>query len=63
MKTAALCTLVARYAREALSILSVSDHLPISEALSSEERETSFCCMVEIGLHAIVATAPNGSPG
>lgn len=52
METAELYTLAARYGRRALSVLTVSDHLGTGDALSPEDRETSFFEMVEIALRA-----------
>lgn len=50
METSALYTLAAKYKRNALSILTVSDHVMTGEQTSSEERETSFKTMMEIAL-------------
>lgn len=50
METAELYTLAARYGRRALAILTVSDHLPSGERLSSADREQSFLDMIEIAL-------------
>lgn len=55
METAELYTLAAKYNVQALSILTVSDHLVTGEATSSEERQTSFKTMVEIALGAIIS--------
>ncbi|MBC6407192.1 MAG: purine-nucleoside phosphorylase [Rhodobacteraceae bacterium] len=52
METAELYTLAARYGCQALSVLTVSDHLQSGAALSSAERETSFTDMVQIALEA-----------
>ena len=52
MEAAELYTLAARYGRRALAILTVSDHLPSGERLSSADREQSFSDMVEIALEA-----------
>ncbi|HWP68250.1 MAG TPA: purine-nucleoside phosphorylase, partial [Rectinemataceae bacterium] len=54
METAELYTLAAKYGAQALSILTVSDHLVTGEATSSEERQTSFKAMVEIALNGII---------
>lgn len=54
METAELYTLAAKYGAQALSILTVSDHLVTGEATSSEERQTSFRAMVEIALNGII---------
>ena len=55
MEAAELYTLAARYDRRALAILTVSDHLQTKEALSSDQRESSFGDMVEIALEAAFA--------
>jgi len=55
METAELYTLAAKYDVEALSILTVSDHLVTHEETTSAEREKSFGAMVEIGLAAALA--------
>jgi len=55
METAELYTLAAKYGVEALSILTVSDHLVTGEMTSSEERQTTFSAMVEIALNGIIA--------
>ncbi len=54
METAELYTLAAKYDVQALSILTVSDHLVTREATSSEERQTSFRAMAETALSAII---------
>lgn len=54
METSALYTLAAKYKRNALSILTVSDHVITGEQTSSEERETSFHTMMEIALETAV---------
>lgn len=55
METAELYTLAAKYNREALSILTISDSLVTHEATSSEERQKSFTQMMEIALEAAVS--------
>ena len=50
METAELYTVAAKYGVEALSILTISDHLFTGEETSPEERETSFTTMMEIAL-------------
>ncbi|MBR9842661.1 MAG: purine-nucleoside phosphorylase [Rhodobacteraceae bacterium] len=55
MEAAELYTLAARYGRRALAILTVSDHLPTGDRLSSEDREKSFSEMVEIAFEAAFA--------
>ncbi len=56
METAELYTLAAKYDVEALSILTVSDHLVTHEETSQADRERSFGAMVEIGLAAALAS-------
>lgn len=55
METAELYTLAHRHRCRALAILTISDHLQTGEALSSEDRATSFDDMVEIALKAAFA--------
>ncbi len=50
METTALYTLALKYQRQALSILTVSDHLQTGEVTSAQEREQTFHQMVEIAL-------------
>ncbi len=52
METAELYTVAARHRAEALSVLTISDHLATGEALPPEARERSFGEMVEIALEA-----------
>ncbi|MDA5107088.1 MULTISPECIES: purine-nucleoside phosphorylase [Brevibacillus] len=52
METAALYTLAAKFNRNALSILTVSDHILTGEATSAEERQTTFNAMIEVALDA-----------
>ncbi|MCE1196942.1 purine-nucleoside phosphorylase [bacterium] len=54
METAELYTLAAKYDAQALSILTVSDHLVTGEATSSAERQTTFGAMAETALKAII---------
>lgn len=51
METAALYTLAAKFGRNALSILTVSDHIITGEVTSSEERQTTFNEMIEVALN------------
>jgi purine-nucleoside phosphorylase len=55
METTELYTLAAKYGVQALSILTVSDHLVAGTATSSEERQTNFRAMVELAIEAIIA--------
>lgn len=54
METAALYTLAAKYGRQALSVLTVSDHILTGEATSSEERQTTFKDMMVVALEAAI---------
>jgi purine-nucleoside phosphorylase len=55
MEAAELLTLAAKYGREALAILTISDSLVTHEATSSEERQKTFTRMMEIALEAAVS--------
>ena len=50
METTALYTLAAKYGREALTILTASDHILTGEKTSAQEREQTFLHMIEIAL-------------
>lgn len=52
MESSALYTLAAKYKRNALSILTVSDHILTGEETSSEERQTTFNEMIEVALES-----------
>ncbi|MCA1030311.1 purine-nucleoside phosphorylase [Bacillus timonensis] len=53
METAALYTLAAKFGRNALSILTVSDHILTGEETTSEERQTTFNEMIEVALESV----------
>ena len=55
METAELYTLAAQYGAEALSVLTVSDHLVSHEETSADERERSFAAMIELALEAALS--------
>ena len=55
MEAAELYTLAARHSCRALAVLTVSDHLQTGEALSPEDRQSSFGDMVEIALEAAIS--------
>ncbi|MFP4618329.1 MAG: purine-nucleoside phosphorylase [Spirochaetaceae bacterium] len=55
MEAAALYTLAAKYGVEALTILTVSDHLVTGEQTSSAEREKTFTDMMEVALETAVS--------
>jgi purine-nucleoside phosphorylase len=54
METSALYTLAAKYGRQALTILTVSDHIITGEVTSAEERQTTFNDMMIIALEAAI---------
>lgn len=53
METAELYTLAAKYNVEALSILTISDHVFRGEETSPEERQNTFTDMMEVALQLI----------
>jgi len=55
METSELYTLAAKYGRECLSLLTISDSLVSHEVTSSEERQTAFTRMMEIALETVVS--------
>ncbi len=55
MEAAELYTLAAKYGREALAILTISDSLVTHEATSSEERQLTFTRMMEVALEAAIS--------
>lgn len=54
METTALYTLAAKHDRQALSILTVSDHIITGEETTAEERQTTFHDMMEIALETVI---------
>jgi len=54
MESSALYTLAAKFGRQALSILTVSDHLLTGEVTSSEERQLTFNDMIVVALEAAI---------
>ena len=54
MESAALYTLAAKFGRQALSVLTVSDHIMTGEATTSEERQTTFNDMIVVALEAAI---------
>ena len=54
MEAAALYTLAAKFGRQALAILTVSDHILTGEATTSEERQLTFNDMIEVALDAAI---------
>jgi purine-nucleoside phosphorylase len=55
MECAELYTLAAKYGREALCLLTVSDSLVTLEETTAEERQTSFTRMMELALETAVS--------
>lgn len=53
MEAAALYTLAAKYGVDALTILTVSDHLVTGELTTPEERQTTFTNMIEVALDTV----------
>lgn len=54
METSALYTLAAKYDCQALSVLTVSDHIITGEETTSDERQKTFNEMIEIALETSV---------
>lgn len=54
METCELYILAAKYQRESLTLLTVSDCLLTGAKCSAEERQTSFCNMIEIALETLI---------
>jgi len=54
METTALYTLAAKFNRQALSILTVSDHVLTGEETTADERQTSFHEMMKISLETAI---------
>lgn len=54
MEAAALYTLAAKYGRQALTILTVSDHIITGELTTAEERQTTFNEMIEVALETAI---------
>ena len=54
METAALYTLAAKFGRQALSVLTVSDHILTGEITTAEERQTTFNDMIQVALEAAI---------
>lgn len=54
METTALYTLAAKFNRQALSVLTVSDHMLTGEETTAEERQTTFNDMMVVALDAAI---------
>jgi purine-nucleoside phosphorylase len=55
METAELYTLAAKYGREALALLTISDSMGTHEAASAEDRQKTFTRMMEVALETAIA--------
>ncbi|AJS58754.1 purine-nucleoside phosphorylase [Paenibacillus sp. IHBB 10380] len=55
MESTALYTLAAKYSVNALTILTVSDHLLTGEETTSEERQSTFNDMMEVALDTVIS--------
>jgi len=55
METSALYTIASRFGVNALSVLTVSDHILTGEETSSQERQETFNEMVEVALTAAIS--------
>jgi purine-nucleoside phosphorylase len=55
MEAAELYTLAAKYGREALTLLTISDSLVTHETTTAEERQTTFTRMMEVALEVAVS--------
>ncbi|GAA6153040.1 purine-nucleoside phosphorylase [Pseudoteredinibacter isoporae] len=55
MEAAAVYSVAAEFGVEALAIATVSDHIRTGAALSTEERQTTFDQMIELGLATVSA--------
>ncbi|WP_108671466.1 purine-nucleoside phosphorylase [Peribacillus acanthi] len=54
METTALYTIAAKFDVQALSVLTVSDHILTGEETTAEERQTTFNEMIEVALEAAI---------
>ncbi|MDP5272950.1 purine-nucleoside phosphorylase [Chengkuizengella axinellae] len=54
METTALYTLASKFDVNALSVLTVSDHILTGEETTSQERQTTFNEMIEVALDAVI---------
>lgn len=55
METTALYTLAQKFGSQALSILTVSDHIVTGEETTAQERQTTFNEMIEIALETAIS--------
>ncbi|MFC0539826.1 phosphorylase family protein, partial [Pelagicoccus mobilis] len=54
METTALYTLAAKFNRQALTVLTVSDHILTGEETTAEERQTTFHDMMKVALDTAI---------
>ena len=54
MEAAAFYTLAAKFGRQALSVLTVCDHIITGEETTAEERQTTFNDMIEVAFEAAI---------
>ena len=55
METSELYTLAAKYGRECLALLTISDHIITHDVTSQEERQTTFTRMMEVALETAIS--------
>jgi purine-nucleoside phosphorylase len=55
MESAELYTLAAKYGREAVALLTISDHLVTHEETTAEERQKTFTQMIEVALEIAIS--------
>lgn len=55
MEASELYTLAAKYKRQALAVLTVSDHILLGGQTTAEERQTSFTNMIKVALETATA--------
>ncbi|MDR1400118.1 MAG: purine-nucleoside phosphorylase [Treponema sp.] len=55
MECAELYTLAAKYGRDALCLLTISDSMITGESTSAEERQTAFTAMMEVALETAIS--------
>ena len=60
MEAAALYGLAAQYHRQALAVLTVTDHLGRAEKMTVQDRETRFEAMVTVALDALISPETAG---
>jgi purine-nucleoside phosphorylase len=61
MECAELYTLAAKYGREALGILTISDCILTGEVTTAEERQTTFTKMIEVALETAISVTDSNT--